>query len=116
MGLDIVRGAAYLIMLDETKVQKHMLWKLLEDNEITMNFIEEFNAFILCDRTITKRYREVEMYEPIGWSFTSSCEKLADNDLPETDKLKLANFMKKCTDEGCLIKTHGWYDISYLSR
>lgn len=80
-----------------------------------MSYIEEFNAFIVCDRTITKRYREVEMYEPIGWTFTSSCEKLADNadnDLPETDKLKLANFIKKCTD----VKTHGWYYISYLSR
>jgi hypothetical protein len=54
MGLDIVRGAAYLIMLDGTKVQQHILWKLLEDND--MNYIDEFNAFVLCDRTQIKRY------------------------------------------------------------
>lgn len=114
MGLDIVCGAAYLIVLDETKVQKHMVWKLLEDNY--MNYIEEFNAFILCDRTQTKRYREVAMYEPLGWTFTSSCEKVDGNLPEEADKIKLEAFLKKCTEEGCLVKTHGWYDISYLSR
>ena len=80
-----------------------------------MSYIEEFNAFIVCDRTITKRYKEVEMYEPIGWTFTASCEKVADNadtDLPEIDKLKLEKFLKKCSD----VKTHGWYVISYLSK
>jgi hypothetical protein len=61
-------------------------------------------------------YREVAMYEPIGWTFTSSCEK-TDGDLAEeTDKIKLAKFLKKCAEEGCLVKAHGWYDIRYLSR
>ena len=114
MGIDIVRGSAYLIMLDETTVQNHMLWKLQENSNLT--YIEEFNAFMLCDRTQPKRYREVAMYEPIGWTFTSSCKKV-DGDLSEEpDKIKLAKLLKKCTDEGCLVKAHGWYDISYLSR
>jgi hypothetical protein len=114
MGLDIVRGAAYLTLLDETKIAKYMLWRLLEATNMT--YIEELNAFMLCDRTQIKRYREIALYEPIGWTFSSSCNKLDVYFLEETDKTKLDTFLTKCREEGYLVKTHGWYEISYLSR
>ena len=61
------------------------------------------------------------MYEPIGWTFSASCVKLDDKiygEFPEKDKIKLENFLDRfgntfITAE--LVKTHGWYDKSYLS-
>lgn len=53
-----------------------MLWKMMQDMD--MVFVEEFHAFI-------------EMYEPIGWTFSASCQKLDDKIFGELPEKALRN-------------------------
>lgn len=120
MGIDIVRGRAYLLVMKKDILNWHVdeLSSFMAEK---IFFMKDFNAFMIDDITHPQRYNEVARYMPTDWYFTPKIEpmKTVRPDLTDDRREVMDKFMNYELEDGTIVKDlvekAGWYDIEYLS-
>ena len=115
MGMVIVRGNAYVILMKDTLSHRDLHDILQRFRNDGVYYLAEFNAFVIYDLThprsnTTKKYRYLE---PSIQPYDSPRP-----DLPSERQLLLADIMNLRLRDGdhigAMISKHGWHYIEYL--
>jgi hypothetical protein len=124
MGVDIVQGSTYLIKVNSNEIYNHHIREIIQNfsNKIQyINYLSDFNAFIIIDNTHCERYNYIKDRHPINWSFSSYCNKYKCDIIPEFLQEIIDYKFKKEEYETVdiifsdFIIEHGWYDIGFIS-
>jgi hypothetical protein len=120
MGMDIVTGDVYMVMMDMNILK----WRIDELVCFLANgvyYVQDFNAFVIYDVTHATRYNEVARHMPVNWCFIPSVTRVNTTrcDIPDERKTVLEDFLSYKFEDGVevrdLVASQGWYSIEYLS-
>ena len=113
MVLNVVRGTAYLVILDPKNIP---LRKVKEIFQLCPSYIETFNALVVHDSTTTQRYEDIDQYQHLGWVFQDDIKKINDQSqliLREDQHELLKSILHLCDN---FVVDHDWYEVEYLSK